>query len=269
MNKIALHGVPRSGTTWLGSIIDSSPNVIYKHQPLFSYAFKSFLNEFSSKAEINDFFNKIAQSDDPFINQIDGKASGIIPSFQKQKLTHIVYKEARYHHIIRNLLDNDKDLKVVGIIRDPINVLLSWKNAPKEFDARHWDFNEEWLLANKKNQGKKEEFYGYERWKFVASEFMDLKSKHNDRFYIVKYEDLVENTIKEVMKLFEFCEIPYSQQTSNFLKDSTSTNQNDEPYSVFRTNVKSKLDKMDISQEIVDHIKKDLKGTELERFNNY
>ena len=45
--KVAIHGVPRSGTTWLGSIFDSSPNVIYRNQPLFSYAFKSYLSEHS------------------------------------------------------------------------------------------------------------------------------------------------------------------------------------------------------------------------------
>ena len=39
---ISIHGVPRSGTSWLGQILDSSPKVRYKFQPLFSYAFKKY-----------------------------------------------------------------------------------------------------------------------------------------------------------------------------------------------------------------------------------
>ena len=44
-NKIILiTGVARSGTSWIGQIIDSSPEVVYRFQPLFSYAFKGFLD---------------------------------------------------------------------------------------------------------------------------------------------------------------------------------------------------------------------------------
>ena len=52
---IALFGVPRSGTSWLGQIFDSCPDVIYKYQPLFSYAFKNRLNMQSSFDEISNF----------------------------------------------------------------------------------------------------------------------------------------------------------------------------------------------------------------------
>ena len=40
-----LAGVARSGTSWLGQIFDSSPEVRYSFQPLFSYEFKNRVNE--------------------------------------------------------------------------------------------------------------------------------------------------------------------------------------------------------------------------------
>ena len=84
LNKVALHGVPRSGTSWLGSILDSSKNVIYRHQPLFSYAFKSFLDENATKEKIETFFLAIAKSEDDFLLQKEAKQKQLIPSFAKK-----------------------------------------------------------------------------------------------------------------------------------------------------------------------------------------
>ncbi len=56
--KIAVHGVPRSGTSWLSEIFNSSPRVLFKYQPLFSYVLKDFLNPGSSREEIGAFFEK-------------------------------------------------------------------------------------------------------------------------------------------------------------------------------------------------------------------
>ena len=36
---VGVHGVPRSGTSWLGQILNASKKVNFKFQPLFSYAF--------------------------------------------------------------------------------------------------------------------------------------------------------------------------------------------------------------------------------------
>ncbi|MDH5934310.1 hypothetical protein, partial [Vibrio splendidus] len=60
MHKVAIHSVPRSGSSWLGEIINSSPQVNYSFQPLFSYEFKSYLNENSSLENINNFFYNLS-----------------------------------------------------------------------------------------------------------------------------------------------------------------------------------------------------------------
>lgn len=43
---------------------------------------------------------QINKSNDDFILQKEGKKIGHIPNFNKENITHIVYKEARYHHIL-------------------------------------------------------------------------------------------------------------------------------------------------------------------------
>ena len=56
---ISINGVPRSGTSWLGQIINSSPDVAFRFQPLFSYTHKGALREDSSVMEIMKFYGDI------------------------------------------------------------------------------------------------------------------------------------------------------------------------------------------------------------------
>ena len=267
MKKIALHGVPRSGTTWVGSIFDSSENVSFKNQPLFSYAFKSRLNDSSSKLDIDCFFEDINISDDYFINQLEEKKNKQIPVFKKKQLTHIVYKETRYHNILKNLLKKDNEIKVIGIVRNPKSVISSWYHANKEFNQCEWDLLIEWQSAKKKNLDNEHEFYGYNKWKEVSHMFIDLKERYPTQFYLIEYSKLLRETILVIKDLFDFCEISYSQQTEDFLKQSSSINANIDPYSVFRKTQNDAKWKDTLPREIIDYIDKDLLNTSLAEFN--
>ncbi|RSK40518.1 sulfotransferase domain-containing protein [Mangrovimonas spongiae] len=264
--KIAIHGVPRSGTSWVGAIFDSSNKVIYRHQPLFSYAFKSFLNDSSSAEDINDFFEKVSLSHDDFITQKSEKEKGLIPVFDKGDITHIIYKEARYHHILSNMLEKDDEVKVIGIIRNPKSVIYSWMNAPKEFKKDEWDILNEWEKADKKNKGAIEEFYGYEKWKEVAINFLKLKEKYPDRFYILDYRALLKDTEQEIKKMFLFCNLDLGFQTLDFIRKGQKKDLSRHAYSVFRINQKDDKWKGNLPSEIIKKIDNDLIGTDLEKY---
>ena len=266
MKRIAIHGVPRSGTSWLASIFDSSPTVSYRHQPLFSYAFKGFLNEDSSNSDIVSFFNYIAGTKDSFVTQKEQKEKETLPTFNKGEIQHVAYKEARYHHIVRNLLEKDSQINVVGIVRNPKAVLASWFNAPKEFDKQNWSFEKEWELAESKNQNKREEFYGYQKWKEVATLFLQLSQDYPDRFYLIEYKDMLNDSRNEIEQLFEFCGINFTEQTIDYLKESSSLDNSHDAYSVYR---KKKDDNSWVNilpNEVSEAIDSDLSNTPLERF---
>jgi hypothetical protein len=262
--KIALHSVPRSGSSWLGKILDSSPDILYKYQPLFSYALKSFLNKNSTKEEIDLFFKKLTKKKDDFLDQKSEKKDGIIPEFQKSaKPTILVYKEVRYHYILSNLLFKDKEVKVIGLIRNPFSVIYSWLKAPKEFKAElGWKTEQEWKFAPSKNQNKPEEFNGYEKWKEVSYLFLQLKEQYPGRFYLLSYEDLIQNPFAETSKLFEFANLEFSEQTQEFLKDSTSRNDKD-PYSVYKTKDRIMDWENKLPEYIIQEIKNDREFQEL------
>lgn len=232
MNHVAIFGAPRSGTSWLGQLFNSSPQVAYRFQPLFSYAFKGRLSEESTSEEIRNFYKELLETSDDFVMQrrtISGKDTGL--SFRKKEPSCLVWKEVRYHYVIEALLKRS-DTQIVGIVRHPCAVIHSWLNAPKEFDPS-WDPLDEWRFASKKNLGRKEEYNGYEKWKVLAFGYMRLARDYPDRFRTVVYEDLNLDTTGQLKSLYDFCGLPWSEQTDQFIRSSKSTD-NEDPYGVFR-----------------------------------
>lgn len=254
MNKLALFSVPRSGSSWLGEILNSSPQVIYKFQPNFAYSFDAELKNDSTKKEINLFFEKLLKCDDDFVNgklSISGKKS--VLDFKKENQNTLLFKETHYINIVGNIL-NKTDIKIIGLLRSPFAVINSWINIPKEFDPS-WDLKEEWVEANKKNEGKATHFFGYKKWKEVCFMFLKFREKYPKQFYLINYDDLIKNTEYEVKRLFEFCNLEFTEQTDLFINQSRSNSDGD-AYSVFR----QKRDDLEWKKKLPDFIHKEIKN---------
>ena len=263
---IAVHGVPRSGTSWLGEILNSSPSTIYKFQPLFSYSFKSFLGPASKEGEIQDFFRRISVARDDFLDQSERRASGSLPTFVKATPTHLVYKEVRYHHILPNLLERCAALRLVAVIRNPLAVINSWLRAPREFRADlGWRPLDEWRTAPSKNQNRPEEFFGFEKWKEAARLFLALEHKHPSRVVVVDYADLMASKLETVRRIFGCCGLEVTPQTEDFLARSASHDV-DDPYSVYRSRPDDAGWSEHLDPVIAGAIADDLRGDDLERF---
>lgn len=262
MKKIAIHSVPRSGSSWLGEIINSSPNVSYAFQPLFSYAFKSRLNEHSNLEDIERFYSEIKNTEDPFVKQIEDRKSGKKPNFIKSgSIQAVAYKEVRYHYIIENLLEKDPDIKIIALVRNPYSVISSWYKAPREFRIDlGWDLSEELLGAPKKNQDKKEEYFGLNKWVETTLLFEYLQKKYPNNFYLLKYEELCSRTIETTKKLFSFLELEYTEQTNNFL---SSTEEIEGTYSVMKNKKQIELTTDSLPIHISDKITEVLKNNAL------
>ena len=81
---IVIIGMPRSGTSWLSQIFDSSPQVRFRLSPLFSYEFKNYLDEASSKEEWEHVFRGAYQSNNDFMNQTERREAGHYPVFERK-----------------------------------------------------------------------------------------------------------------------------------------------------------------------------------------
>lgn len=256
---VAIYGVPRSGTSWLGEIINSSPNTVYRFQPLFSYRFKNRIKVEDSEKEIRNFFEELyLENNDAFLNQTEQRENGRYPIAQKDMDNCFVlsYKECRYLYTIPILLRECKDIKIIGSVRNPIDVLESWLNTPQGFKDG-WNIYDEWRQATKKNEYRPENYYGYYKWKECLKMFVDMQQLYPEQFTFVRYEDLVDNTINETKRLFSFAKIPYTEQTEQFVIDSKSRT-NDDVYSVYRKKGDKSERKMYLPEDIKEEIRKDL-----------
>lgn len=253
MKYVAIFGVPRSGTSWLGQLFNSSPRVAYRFQPLFSYAFKGRIDRDSTGEEILEFYRELLETDDPFVLQNENLSGNPTPDFEKTAITHLVWKEVRYLHLMEHILETTQT-KIIGLVRHPCAVIHSWFNAPKEFDPS-WDPKEEWLYASKKNSGE-EDFYGYLRWVEATQTFLSLNNRFPERFRIEKYEDLNEAPRHRLARLFEFAGLSLEEQTKAFIRESTGTS-SDDPYGVYRKNKKSDAWREELDSEIAARILED------------
>lgn len=261
---IAIWGPPRSGTTWLGQIFDSHPAVAYRFQPLFSYRFKGAVTEQSSPEVVERFLADLLATDDDFIRQTSKRAKTVVPTFEKSSASHLVFKEVRYLHLISHFLGTVPDSHAVGILRHPCATINSWLKTPREFRPE-WDVGAEWRGAPSKNLGRIEEYFGFERWKWVAEHFLHLAQAFPDRFTLVRYEDLVELPTATVASLFARCGLASAKQTADFLR-SSQAEEFEHPDSVFRKPEVKDRWRRELPADIREVILAECRGSKLETF---
>lgn len=263
---IGIHGAPRSGTSWLGQLFNSHPHVAYRYQPFFSYAFRDRIHHASSPIQLEKLFEDLLHTEDDFVLQRrKERLARYLPHFHKAESTHLVYKEVRFHQLTETILSRLPEAKVVGIMRDPRAVLASWYLAPREFNPE-WDFATEWRTAESKNEGKAENWYGFERWKQLAGMFLELEQRFDQQFMIVDYSSLVSDTGRLLKLLFDFCGLRWCRQTEDFIADSKSMD-DDDPYGVMRgSRTRSRSWRQTLHPDIAEAIWKDLRQTPYTRF---
>lgn len=264
---ILIHGTPRSGTTWLGQIVDSSPDIRYKYQPLFSNSFKDFIDTKSSKSRIKDFFHKVYYCEDDFLDRTEEKGKGYHENFtnKEEYPPNLALKHVRYHYLLPHILKNINNVKVLCIIRNPCGTLNSWRKNPNEFREIDGKFIEQWRFAQKRTEFRPEEYFGFHKWKEAVKIFLNLSEWYPEKVKILKYEDLVTNLHQEVTSIFSFLNIKIEKQTRDFLDKSTS-HHNINDYSVFKGNKRTDDWKDELNQEIINEIYQELENSEFEQF---
>jgi len=249
MTIISIHSTPRSGSSWLLSIFDSLSITKCVYQPLFSHKFKNKLNKKSTSDDFNNFIKDIKETKDDFccmktsLHTNNGKND--VLTFDKKDNKHLVMKHTTHHYLIEKMIEWNKDIKIIGLIRNPENVIES------QMKAKHENL-QDWLNGTDKNTVN-ENYFGFNKWLELNNYFITLKEIYPNNVYLINYEDLLKNTKVKIEKLFDFCGFKLEKSTIHFINESMSKN-DDYDYSVFR-NKENLIDKKcQLDEKILKHI---------------
>lgn len=262
---VVVAGAPRSGTSWLGQILDSCPATRYRFQPLFSHRFKGAISVRSSPSEIRRFLADVYETTDAFVCQTERRRRGYYPVFSEKDEDPpvLVLKTIRYHHLLAHLLESVEELHVIGIVRHPCGAVNSWLSC-SEFPAGA-DPGEEWRHGRCRNEGRPEEYWGFDAWKRVVDIFLELEREYPQRMRFIGYESLVGKTASEVRHLFDVLSLPYTAQTARFLETCHSVHMTD-AHAVFKSKAVCDRWRRELDQAVVREIFEELAGTPYERF---
>lgn len=232
MRKLIVTGMPRSGTSWLGQIINSLPEVSFRTEPLFSYRFKNIIDPNSTRVEVNDFFDSLVDVDDHFILQKQNQEKGIFPVFDKTQPEILAFKTTRHFELLERYLEVVSDLEIIAIVRHPCAVINSWFKSYREFEKKGCQQNRDWKSGGcRKNEVG--EYWGFDDWIKSTKMFLDFSSNYPN-FQLVRYSDLVRDTEATLNELFGQLGIGMTEQTRKFISECHMRHDED-TYSVFKS----------------------------------
>lgn len=267
---IILNGMPRSGTSWLSQIVDSSSEVTYRVTPLFAYENKGRITESSSKEDWLALLRDSFETDNEYMTVRRQRERGLFPRFEKSGGASdvLAIKFDRFHNLMPSLLRlfRDDGIRFVFIVRHPCGAINSWLSAPREFppDA---DPMENWRTG----AVKKIEYgdhYGFEDWCSVTRMHLDLVNRHPENCMFVRYEALVDAAVVEGRQIFDFLDLKWTDQSEEFIRASQEA-QSEDPYAVYKLpSVKDRW-RETLDRRIVQQIEAELTGSELESFLTY
>jgi hypothetical protein len=257
--------VPRSGSSWLGQLINSHPDVSFRFQPLFSHEFGPHVQRHFSESTLPELFDQIFFTRSSFLNQSERIAEGDYPIFQKRPNSSVLaFKENSYLDMVGQMLTELQSLRAIFLVRDPIKVIESWVSAPREF-PNYSSIENEWEWAPSKNVTSRD-FFGYRKWEKATQEFVRLNRLFPEQTQVVRYEVLAGSPSSVTRELFDFIGLDFDQQTQSFISASSQPSPADRPYSVFRSILANQIGPYKLNTDIVQSILSEVRRAGLLQF---
>lgn len=220
-------GRPRSGTTLLKALFDAHPNVIIPPElPIFLPLYQKFKNvkNWDRKAlhsfvdhvfEPNVFNNRRIENlridRDKLLTDLLRQAENVTiqellvqlnkhaySPFPKEDIMAVGDKNPVYSVYTQRLLSIFPDAKFIAIVRDYRDNFVSLRNLEEvKLEAP--------VLTLQTT-----------RWRIVTKTFLRCQRNHPQRFYVIRYEDLVSQPEEQIKLLCGFLGIPYVAEVFRF-----------------------------------------------------
>ena len=205
---IWLASYPKSGNTWLRSMLAS---LIYTDDGIFDFKYLSRIEQFPGNQHFKEFIK-----DPNDINEI--KKNWIIAQDKinlagKVKLFKTHQGNFKIDQFPFTNLDNT--LATIYVVRDPRNLISSISNHYKLTMSESLKFisSPKFLKGNFENDGKT-----FEHVKVLLgnwAEHYNSWTRKNDNLLLIKYEDLISDTLNELNKIILFLKKYMEINTNN------------------------------------------------------
>ncbi|MFC2102684.1 sulfotransferase [Bacteroidota bacterium] len=220
-------GRPRSGTTLLSALFDAHPNVKLPPEfPIFLGLIQRFkkvkrwdekkIHKFVDHIFENNVFNhrtleNLKVDRDALTKELlaavpDASLSDLLKVFNasaqslfpKEEILLIGDKNPLYSIYIKRFIHTFPEARFVCITRDYRDNFISMKGlADLKLEAPILSLQ---VL----------------RWRFVAKEFLKYKRRYPDRFFIVRYEDVVMHQEETIRNVCDFLQLPFDPSVFEF-----------------------------------------------------
>lgn len=264
-SPVFLLGMPRSGTTWLSQIFESSPDFLVRLSPNFSYLLKNQLDDASTRDEWIDQLAAAASSDDPFMTQNWRRDTGELGIFDERSTgceTRLAVKDTRFHHLYQQAMELLPGARCIYVVRHPAGAINSWWRS-KEFPPEA-DLAREWRSGTCRKNGPGE-YWGFDDWRALTEQYLDLEARQPLRYRTFRYEDLVDDPHRQTAELFSFVGCATAEPTTSFIAESQSRH-DDRPYAVYKDPSVAERWRDQLPIDIISRIEAELRATRLERF---
>jgi len=257
MKKILITGAPRSGTTFLGEMLNLSNKVLYVWEP-FNSNFREGLKYYypywgksSSNRKKNYLLNVIMETialknlkgsirnsrNDTYLESLI-KNAGINRTRIKYFITKLKAKVFSHDFLLikdpiaiflSELLIQEFDFEVIICVRNPGSIIKSRLNLC-------WDFNFDWWLTQDDLKQEilsphlKKISLSYDdkiakaaiHWNIIYEYAHSLKKKYPNKVKISLQEDLIENPIEKIGSIYNSLGLEYKQNHIKKIKKYTN-----------------------------------------------
>ena len=261
-----LLGMPRSGTTWLSQIFESSLDFIVRLSPNYSWPLKNQINLASSRKDWIANLSSALSTDDPFMTQNYRRDSGELSTFPPRSLQtvkRLAIKDTRFHDLYQRAMELFDEAQIIYIVRHPGGMLNSWWRS-KEFPSEA-DFATEWRGGICRKIEGPGEYWGFDDWRSLTKRYLALEKQAPERYRVCRYEALVRDREQIAEELFAFAGYELHPATSAFLRDSQSRH-DDRTYAVFKNPSVADRWRSELPEVIQEAIRSELAKTALARF---
>ena len=211
---IWLASFPKSGNTWLRSILSS---LVYSDDGIFDFKFNKKISQFPTKRHFEDFTKE-------YHNIHENKKFWIL-SQDKLNLDNQI-KFLKTHHINCTIdgfsfTNKENTAGTIYIVRDPRNLVSSISNhfSLTLLEAKEFLFRSNMLGTSKNDTLTADVATILGSWK----DHYNFWTKKNDNLLVIKYEDILLNPNRELIKIKGFVNKFIKFQT-NDIKDKNIIN---------------------------------------------